>query len=152
MGQIFLKLLQRFRKFLLWVWKQDGTPAERARGMAVGIFSGCFPFFGFQTLLGIMLASLLKGNRLLATTGTWISNPLTYFPLYWLNYKIGSSILGESQAIIDVRNLTRQEFWAQGWFFSSRVLVGSTFMGICLGGTIGLFVYFILISFLKEKI
>ena len=152
MVRIFLKLLQRFRRFLFWLWNQEGTPSERARGMAVGIFSGCFPFFGFQTLLGIMLASLLKGNRLLAATGTWISNPLTYFPLYWLNYKIGSSILGDAQGSIDFRNLTRQEFWAQGWFFSSRILVGSTLMGICLGGTIGLFVYFTLIFFLKEKV
>ena len=31
-----------------WIWKYEGTPAERARGLAVGIFSGCFPFFGFH--------------------------------------------------------------------------------------------------------
>ena len=34
MVQIFLNLLQRLRQFLLWVWLQEGTPAQRARGMA----------------------------------------------------------------------------------------------------------------------
>ncbi|MFO0103826.1 MAG: DUF2062 domain-containing protein, partial [Cyanobium sp.] len=56
---------------------------ERARGLAAGIFCGCFPFFGLQTLLGIGLASVLRGNHLLAAAGTWISNPFTYVPLYW---------------------------------------------------------------------
>ena len=102
MVQIFLNLLERLRQFLLWIWKQEGTPAQRARGMALGVFSGCFPFFGFQTLLGVMLASLFRGNRLLAATGTWISNPFTYLPLYWLNYKIGSSLLSNNPATLDV--------------------------------------------------
>ena len=151
MVQIVLNLLQRLRQFLLWIWQQEGTPAQRARGMALGVFSGCFPFFGFQTLLGVMLASLFRGNRLLAATGTWISNPFTYLPLYWLNYKIGSSVLRDNRAAPELSHLTRQELWDQGWFFSSRLLLGSTMIGIILGLITGLSVYFVLKFFSKEK-
>ena len=82
-----INFIQRIRKFASWLWMQEGTAGERARGIALGVFSGCFPFFGFQTLIGIILARLFKGNLLLAAAATWISNPLTYIPLFWLNYK-----------------------------------------------------------------
>ena len=29
-----------------------------------------------------------RGNIYLAALGTWISNPLTYVPLYYFNYKV----------------------------------------------------------------
>ena len=150
MVQIFLNLLQRLRQFLLWIWQQEGTPAQRARGMALGVFSGCFPFFGFQTLLGVMLASLFRGNRLLAATGTWISNPFTYLPLYWLNYKIGFFLLRDNPTVSDLSTLARQELWDKGWFFSSRLLLGSTMMGIILGLITGLSLYLVLKFFSKE--
>ena len=87
------------KSVFLWIWKEEGTPAERARGVAVGIFSGCFPFFGLQSLMGVCLASLVRGHHLLAVIGTWISNPLTYLPLYWLNYRVGSFVLGRGHIV-----------------------------------------------------
>ena len=122
---------------------QEGTPAQRARGMAVGVFSGCFPLFGLQTLLGIMLASFVRGNRLLAATGTWISNPFTYLPLYWFNFKVGSKFLGQySHQVTNVRDLTKQQLWNEGWLFSGRLLIGSTLVGLILGSIIGFILYF----------
>ena len=83
MKKIFLNLIQRIRKFISWLWNQEGSPSMRALGLGVGIFSGCFPFFGLQTLMGVFLAKILKGNSILAAVGTWISNPFTYVPLYF---------------------------------------------------------------------
>ncbi|MED5164816.1 MAG: DUF2062 domain-containing protein, partial [Cyanobacteriota bacterium] len=79
---------RRLRRWLVWLWQQEGTPGQRARGVAAGVFSGCFPLFGLQTLLGVALASVVRGNHVLAAIGTWISNPITYLPLYWFNYQI----------------------------------------------------------------
>jgi uncharacterized protein (DUF2062 family) len=76
MKKIFLNLIQRIRKFISWLWNQEGSPFQRALGLGVGIFSGCFPFFGLQTLMGVFLAKIFKGNSILAAVGTWISNPL----------------------------------------------------------------------------
>ena len=148
MVQIMFNLPKRLRKFILWIWKQDGSPAQRARGIAVGVFSGCFPFFGLQSLLGLMLASLFKGNHLLAVAGTWISNPFTYIPLYWLNFKIGSFLLGEGTLVNrSFLTLNKQELWEGGWLFSIRLLIGSTLVGSILGLSLGFMCYLLLKSY-----
>ena len=82
-----------YKKILSLFSHQDGSPFFNAKGLAIGVFSGCFPFFGFQTLIGVFLAKLFKGNIFLAAIGTWISNPFTYIPLYYFNYKVGSIFL-----------------------------------------------------------
>ena len=120
---------RRLRRWLVWLWQQEGTPGQRARGVAAGVFSGCFPFFGLQTLLGVALASVVRGNHVLAAIGTWISNPITYLPLYWFNYQVGSSLLDQGQHDFDLTQLNDQDLWAQGWAFSTRLLLGSSLVG-----------------------
>ncbi|KZR74519.1 DUF2062 domain-containing protein [Prochlorococcus marinus] len=120
---------RQLRRWLVWLWKQEGTPGQRARGVAAGVFSGCFPFFGLQTLLGVALASVVRGNHLLAAIGTWISNPVTYLPLYWFNYQVGSSLLDQGQNKFDLTQLNDQDLWTQGWAFSTRLLLGSSLVG-----------------------
>jgi hypothetical protein len=82
-----------------------------------------------QTLLGIALASVVRGNHLLAAAGTWISNPITYLPLYWFNYQVGCCLLGKGQIEFDLSQLNGQDLWTHGWTFSSRLLIGSTLVG-----------------------
>ena len=136
MRKSFLNLIQRIRKFSYWLWDQEGSPSQRALGFGVGIFSGCFPFFGLQTLIGVFLAKILKGNSILAAVGTWISNPFTYVPLYYFNYKVGSILLNRNKSIVDLSHITTNELWSQGWYLSSRLLMGSICVGI-MAGTIG---------------
>lgn len=120
---------QRLRRWMNWLWEQEGSPGMRARGVAAGVFCGCFPFFGFQILLGISLASLVRGNHLLAAACTWISNPFTYIPLYWFNYRIGATILGSNQNLPELNQLSLINVWEHGWSFSSRLLIGSSVVG-----------------------
>ena len=142
MRKIFLNLIQRIRKFISWLWNQEGSPSQRALGLGVGIFSGCFPFFGLQTLIGVFLAKIFKGNSILAALGTWISNPFTYAPLYYFNYRVGFSLLDEKKNIVDFSHITTNELWSQGWYLSSRLLMGSICVGLVAGiiGGIGLYV------------
>ncbi len=144
MIRIHWKLMKRVRRFCLWIWQQDGTPAQRARGISVGVFSGCFPFFGLQSLLGIALASLFKGNQLLAITGTWISNPFTYIPLYLLNYKVGELLLGKYKQLPELSELIPTQIWNQGWVITSRLLLGSFIVGSSLAAIVGYITYLIL--------
>ncbi len=146
-----LKWFKKFRRSLILLWELEGTPAERARGIGVGVLSGCFPFFGLQSLIGVCLASLFKGNHLLAVIGTWISNPLTYIPLYWFNYKIGSFFLGTVRELDNFSRLTQRQMWDQGWLISSRVLFGSLIVGLFLGLILGLSSYILLKSFSNKK-
>ena len=137
-------LIYRLRRFFGWLWKQEGSPGYRARGLAIGVFCGCFPFLGLQTLFGLALASLLRGNPLLAASGTWISNPATYLPLYWLNYRVGAFLLGEKPSWNDFGQFAWQDIWHQGWFVVFQLALGSLSVGFCSSLSIGLFVFLVL--------
>ena len=147
MRKIFLNLIKRIRKFISWLWNQEGSPAQRALGFGIGIFSGCFPFFGLQTLMGVFLARILKGNSLLAAMGTWISNPFTYIPLYYFNYRVGSLLLNADLDIVDFDYITITELWSQGWYLSFRLLTGSICVGLVTGIVGGFCLYFPLKKF-----
>ena len=138
--QTWLRLL---RQRLIWLWRQEGSPGQRARGLAAGVFTGCYPFFGLQIVLGVGLASLVRGNHLLAAAGTWISNPLTSLPLYWFNYQVGCWLLGPGPAFPSLGQLKDGELLNLGASFSGRLMLGSTLVGVLsalvLGGLYWLF-------------
>ena len=94
--------------------------------------------------MGVFLAKILKGNSILAAVGTWISNPFTYVPLYYFNYKLGSLILNKDKIIVDFSHITTNELWYQGWYLSSRLILGSICMGLLTGVVGGLGLYFLL--------
>ena len=142
MRKIFFNLIKRIRKFISWLWNQEGSPSQRALGFGVGIFSGCFPFFGFQTLMGVFLAKIFNGNSMLAAVGTWISNPFTYVPLYYFNYRVGSFLINNDKSIVDVNYINKNELWSQGWYLSSRMIMGSISVGLITGIIGGLCLYF----------
>ena len=120
------------KKILSLFRYQNGTPLYNAKGLALGVFSGCFPFFGLQTLIGVFFAKLAKGNIFLAAIGTWISNPLTYIPLYYFNYKVGSIFLRNSSNDIIEKNLGINDLWKQGSIFSLKLILGSSCVGLLL--------------------
>jgi uncharacterized protein len=90
----------RFRRSLKYFYlrfiRLRGNPHELALGMALGIFAGSMPVLPFQTALAVFLALIFKGSKLAAALGTWISNPLNWYFLYFCSYKIGAGILGLS--------------------------------------------------------
>ena len=131
------------KKILASFKYQNGTPFYNAKGFALGVFSGCFPFFGFQTILGIFFAKLAKGNIFLAAIGTWISNPLTYIPLYYFNYKVGSIFFKNSSNDIIEENLDINDLWKQGSIFSLKLVIGSSCVGLLLALICGSIIFFI---------
>ena len=72
----------------------DDTPHRLALAVALGIFVAWTPTLGFQMVLVIALASLLRVNRLVGVPLVWISNPLTVAPVYYPSYLLGRFLLG----------------------------------------------------------
>ena len=131
-----------FKKILSLFRNQNGSPFFNAKGLAIGVFSGCFPFFGFQTLIGVFFAKLARGNIVLAAIGTWISNPFTYIPLYYFNYKVGSIFFNTSSTEIIEKSLVIDDLWKQGKIFSIKLLLGSSCVGFLLALICGSIVFF----------
>lgn len=126
-------LTRSFRYTYLKLLRLRGKPQVVAKGLAVGVFAGCFPFLGFQSLIGLFLASVCRGSKVAALAATWISNPLTYLPLFIFNYKIGKLLLGTDDRELpplDIESFTA--FKELGSTFAITLLTGSFVVGIIL--------------------
>ena len=119
---------RRLRYIYLRFLRMRGTPAEIARGLSVGVFAGMYPFFGFQTILAVAIAALLKGNKLAAAAGTWVSNPLTYIPIYAFNFQVGRFLL-RSNVTFAFTNQSLHQILQTGADLAWVMLVGSTAVG-----------------------
>ena len=71
-----------------------GEPKDICFGLALGIFMGISPIFGFQLILAVLIAALLKWNKIAAAMGTLISNPITTPFIYPFAYYVGSRVMG----------------------------------------------------------
>jgi len=70
------------------------SPHEIALGCAAGAFISITPLLGFQTLLAIALAGLLRASIPAAVLGTFVGNPLSW-PFIWAStYAMGLQIVG----------------------------------------------------------
>ncbi|MEO0925166.1 MAG: DUF2062 domain-containing protein [Cyanobacteria bacterium J06643_13] len=124
---------RRIRLIYLRLLRLRDKPEVVAKGLAVGVFAGSFPFFGLQSLLGLCLATIVRGSKVAAYAATWISNPLTYVPLYIFNYKIGKLLLGTEDTILpplDLESFTA--FKELGSTFALTLLTGSFVVGLIL--------------------
>lgn len=130
------------RYYYLKLIRQRGSPAAIARGLAVGVFAGLFPLFGLQTLIGVGLATICRGNKIIAAAATWVSNPLTYVPIFYFNFKAGLftlRVLGIKSEFLDLaafqalvatpNNLAFEELLDLGGFVSGALFLGCFVVG-----------------------
>ena len=100
------------------LWQLDR--GSIARGVAIGLFFGLLLPLA-QFLFAVAFAIWLRGHVAVAAAATFVTNPLTFAPLYWLAHRIGSTLLGRSrtQAEADAAAVEAQVHAtaaAQGWF------------------------------------
>ena len=84
---------RQIRYYYLRFIRLRGEPRELALGMAFGVFTGMMPIMPFQIAVAVALALFFKGSKITAALGTWISNPLNWYFLYYANYKLGAFLL-----------------------------------------------------------
>jgi uncharacterized protein (DUF2062 family) len=122
---------RRWRYFYLKFFNLRGKPRAIALGWAIGVFAGCFPLFGLQMMFAIILATLFKGHRLAAIAGTWISNPITYVPIFVFNFKLGKFLLGWHDLDgLDVDFHSVREIMELGYTVISALFLGCFVVGL----------------------
>ena len=130
------------RYYYLKLIRQRDSTAAIARGLAVGVFAGLFPLFGLQTILGVSLATICRGNKIIAAAATWVSNPLTYVPIFFFNFRAGLftlSLLGINPELPDLEafqslisspdNLAFEELLDLGGLVSGALFLGCFVVG-----------------------
>lgn len=75
------------------------SPTKKAFSIALGVFIGIAPFWGFQTILVLALAAVLKLNKLISFTFSNISIPPMIPFIIYGSLKIGSWILNNNEEI-----------------------------------------------------
>jgi uncharacterized protein (DUF2062 family) len=79
------------RYYYLRFVRLQGEPSILARGVAIGTFIGITPTIPFHTVLTLLFAFILRGSKIAALLATVIvSNPVTFFPQYYLSWQIGN--------------------------------------------------------------
>lgn len=116
----------------------DDPPRRLACALAVGVFISCTPFWGLQTVLAIVVASLFRLNRAVTIMGTWINLPWFAPFVYGAAIKVGVLVapgLREPDAA-SLEILLRDPgalSWATVWSWvrgsSLPLLIGSAIVG-----------------------
>ena len=74
---------------LVEIMHMRNTPEAIAGGMALGLFIAFTPTVGFQIIMVIVLATLLKVNRPAALVPIFVTNVFTVAPLFAATYWVG---------------------------------------------------------------
>ena len=144
------RVRRRVRHLAMAVLTLRGSPEAVALGTAVGVFVAFTPTIGFQMLLAVILATVLRANRPAAVIPTWISNPVTFVPVYGFTYWIGSFLWrGPSLRVVydrlrtaaaDIFSLRAHQFVDAfmelleiGWEIYLPMLIGGIVVGLVAG-------------------
>lgn len=114
--------------------------------VALGIFTGILPIWGFQLILAIALAHLFRLSKFITAVAANISIPPNIPILLYLSYVTGGIVMGTGSNIKFSTNLTVKSFETNliQYLFGSVVL--SVVMGIALG-----IIAFIVLSLFRKR-
>ncbi|MBC6491904.1 DUF2062 domain-containing protein [Flavihumibacter stibioxidans] len=136
------------REELLMQLLEPGQSHERkAISIGFGIFMGIVPIWGFQLIVGISIALLLKLNKALVITAANISiPPMIPFILYG-SFLAGAPWMGEKATAVPMTSdLSLASIEAN----LQQYLLGSVTLAVIAGLAVGLFSYLVMKMFNKK--
>ncbi len=140
---LILKYKTSLRIFInKYIFNGNESNMKISVSVGLGVFSGVLPIWGFQTILAIFLAFILKVNKVILIAASNISQPpLTPFIIF-VSYLVGGIILG--------KNLPNNfsSISVQGYVY--QYLIGSIVTAV-LSGVITGTISFVLLSFFRKK-
>ncbi|MGV3762370.1 DUF2062 domain-containing protein [Parapedobacter sp.] len=133
-----------FRRFFFEDLLHSDDPAwKKASSVALGVWIGLSPFWGFQTIIVLFLAVVLRLNKLIAFAFSNVSIPPLIPFIIYACIQIGSFVVGSPtetafnwQEIDTYRPFIRQHL--------TEYLLGSTILATTGAGIFGLASYFVL--------
>jgi uncharacterized protein (DUF2062 family)/trans-aconitate methyltransferase len=123
------------RDLLYRLRTEGGSPNRLAAAVALGVFIGCTPFYGFHLLLCIVFAKLLGLNRALTYLAAHVSLPVVWPLLVFAELQLGRLMRGAGLLSIrpaEIRQLDLKQFFVD-------LLLGSVVVGAVLAAAFGLF-------------
>ncbi|MBR4718189.1 MAG: DUF2062 domain-containing protein [Lentisphaeria bacterium] len=135
-GQWFKR---KWRNFYLKIVREKAPPEYIARGWSIGMFFGCLIPIGGQLICSIPAAFLLKGSKIGAVLGTFITNQVTVFFIYPVQCYAGAKLIGLDLSYGDIKLKLKDIVSASSFseFVSAtKSLAGDLTVAFFVGGAI----------------
>lgn len=118
--------------------REKATPEFIARGWAIGMFYGCAIPFGFQLILSIPTAFLMRGSKIGAVVGTFITNHFTIWIIYPVQCYVGNKLIGGklSYAVIKsamsqlISKASYRALLDLGWELATSFFIGGALLAL----------------------
>lgn len=128
--------------------KKDESILRKSLAVMLGIFMGIAPIWGFQLVVAIGLAYLLRLNRAIVILAANISIPPMIPVIISGSYLFGAFLLGEKPAIPpSLTDLSVDTIWKD----FTQYFIGSLGFGATSALLLGAFTYALLIFMYKDK-
>ena len=105
----------KFASLKSLVLRDAASPEFIAKGWAIGVFYGFTIPFGFQLMLSVPTAFIMKGSRLGATVGTFVTNHFTIFIIYPVQCWMGNRLMGGNLSYTNIAHALREVVAEQSW-------------------------------------
>lgn len=138
------KSLKQF--FLENVLESGDSNAKKAFSIALGVFIGIAPLWGFQTIIVLFLAYILRLNKLIAFAFSNISFPPVIPLIIYLSLQMGSLVI---EGAVPIEKMTTMEAIKQNL---TQYIAGSILLATVSAFLFGMAGYLILITLNKNKL
>ncbi|MBM3221349.1 MAG: DUF2062 domain-containing protein [Candidatus Rokubacteria bacterium] len=91
-------VLRRLLDRLTGLLRLDDPPWRIALALAVGVFISCTPTPGLQTIIALVVATLVRLNRAATVTGVWLNLPWVMPFVYAGALKVGAAVVPDHAA------------------------------------------------------
>lgn len=137
-----------FKKFFLEdILESSDSNFKKSAAIALGIFIGLSPFWGFQTILLFTLAALFRLNKVIAFLTSNVSFP-PFIPLIiYGSLKIGSIFVTSDAPLILDSSMTFDDIQKN----AAQYIIGSLILASVSALTVGLISYLLLTAFSKKR-
>ena len=130
---------KKWRKFYFKIVREKASPEYIARGWSIGMFFGCLIPIGGQLFCSIPTAFLLKGSKIGAVLGTFLTNQITVFFIYPVQCYAGAKLIGLDLSYSDIKIKLKDIVDAsnfQEFVEATKTLAGDLTLAFFVGGAI----------------
>ncbi len=147
---LFRKLKKKgFKRFVMEdLLGSDDSAEKKAFSIALGVFIGLSPIWGFHTLVVIFLALLLNLNKVIAFAFSNVSLPPFIPFILYFSLKLGSWLLGENFVL----SMSEIDPSLELMKYLKSYIVGSLALSVTAAITCGIVGYVFLTLFERKKI
>ena len=137
-----------FKKFFLEdILESSDSNFKKSAAIALGIFIGLSPFWGFQTILLFTLAAVFRLNKVIAFLTSNVSFP-PFIPLIiYSSLKIGSYFVSNDAPLILDSSMTLDDIQKN----AAQYIVGSLILASVSALSVGLLSYLLLTTFSSKN-